>query len=455
MARAAQNLSILCVVSFFYCQRRGFSQERPRLALSCFFLLPVWGFLGRSVPIMGGHSNSYSSFDHSVLNVLKPLGLQGHSLVVAVSGGMDSMSLLTCLFRLRKSLDCKIFVAHIHHGRAAEKAQQSYRDQAWEFVRQFCQNKNIPFFSNREYLPVADSVAPTEEAVEVLTSEAERRAAVSAGSEPSGEATEILSSEEILRDYRYECLAKILKQVEEREGQPAHLVLAHHADDLLETQLIRLIRGTGSRGLAAMSLFSSPSSPSSPSSLSSSSSPSLLSLSLRKLRPLLGVRRQKIKAYAQEQNLQWVDDPSNHSEAPDSSLRVWIRNHWLPQLEEKRPGAGLSLSRSLHHLSAETQDLTGVVDRGQISRTLFNTLTLEQKKRALAQFMWEHGLKNYGLGHIKEILKQLSSCQRESTFSLLGCHWRVTQQKIELRFSPSGDRVTVENTPIKEREKGS
>lgn len=95
------------------------------------------------------------------------------------------------------------------------------------------------------------------------------------------------------------------------------LLTAQHLDDQAETLLFRLLRGAGLRGLAAM--------------------PASRPLGGGRLcRPLLGVSRAELEAYAQTHRLDWVEDPSNQD--PRFS-RNYLRREIMPRLASHWPQA--------------------------------------------------------------------------------------------------------------------
>ena len=115
-------------------------------------------------------------------------------LILAVSGGVDSMALLAMYAH------ADIVVAHIDHGTRKSSAEDA------DFVRRKCQELGVKFYETR--LKLGEGV-----------------------------------SEELARKKRYE----FLKTIQEKEG--GTLCTAHHLDDVLESIAINLIRGTGWRGL--------------------------------------------------------------------------------------------------------------------------------------------------------------------------------------------------------------
>ncbi len=115
-------------------------------------------------------------------------------LILAVSGGVDSMALLTMYAH------ADIIVAHVDHGTRKSSAKDA------DFVRQKCQELDLKFYETK--LELGEGI-----------------------------------SEELARKKRYE----FLKTIQEKEG--GTLCTAHHLDDVLESIAINLIRGTGWRGL--------------------------------------------------------------------------------------------------------------------------------------------------------------------------------------------------------------
>lgn len=128
------------------------------------------------------------------------------------------------------------------------------------------------------------------------------------------------SPEDAARHARYAALLQALK--------PSDVLLtAHHQDDQAETLLLQLLRGAGPRGLAAM--------------------PGIAPLGEGWLaRPLLSVPRAMLRAYADEHQLRWIDDPSNSDTRFD---RNYLRAEILPNLKQRWPAATATLARSAQH----------------------------------------------------------------------------------------------------------
>lgn len=307
---------------------------------------------------------------------LKPLS--SDRFLLGVSGGLDSMALLLIFCHFREHFDFSFAVAHIHHGPSDDSAIQDYRFKSWQFIEQFCKETNLEFFSNY--------------------SGSDKESFLKSFPGP-------LSSEEDFRNLRRDYLGKIKK-----DENFDWSVFAHHQDDLLETRLLRLIRGVGPEGLESMVVKGD-----------------------GVLRPLLGVSRKELKEYLSFKKQSWIDDPSNEDE---KYLRNWVRKNWLPQLEEKQPGSVQSLSRSLDLIleSCKSQSVPlSCIQEGEIILSEFLLLSKESKSQVLATYMKDQGLKNYGLSHIKEILKRLDSEKKSLTFQLLGRVWTVDAGRMKVQ----------------------
>ena len=137
--------------------------------------------------------------------------VHGSSIVVAVSGGADSMALLDLLLHLQERLALSVHVAHFEHGIRGEASREDA-----DYVAAFCRAKGI---------------ACTVEAADVPRYAKERR----------------MSLETAARELRY----AFLRRVKACVGAQV-IAVAHHADDQAETVLLHLLRGAGLHGLVGM-----------------------------------------------------------------------------------------------------------------------------------------------------------------------------------------------------------
>lgn len=323
-------------------------------------------------------SIKFFPFEHKVLRELRSHGVADGFALVAVSGGLDSLLLLLVLRRLRSALKLNIYAVYVHHGEGS-KAQMRYRNRAQKFVEKFCKKIEVPFLTNKKW--------------------------------PKAE----FKSEEELRNFRYREMNKFRKKIARQSGQAQLplLFLAHHRDDLVETQLIRLVRGTGLRGMEAMTYVNEDG----------------------RVRPFLNFSRSELEALAKKLGLKWIEDPSNQNIDP---LRNWMRYFWLAHLEKKIPGARASLSRSLSLISqAQTDEfrVATLIHLDGIDRQGYMALSRIRKHELLAEYLRQLKIRNFSAGHIEEIFRRLDNGRVHSTFSLLRHDWSVNENRIRAILS--------------------
>ncbi|WNZ79564.1 tRNA lysidine(34) synthetase TilS [Pseudomonas sp. P105] len=148
------------------------------------------------------------------------------------------------------------------------------------------------------------------------------------------------SVERAAREARYAAFVALLHSNEV-------LLTGQHRDDQAETLLFRLLRGAGVRGLSAM--------------------PRQRPLGQGYLlRPLLDVSRAELEAYATQQGLNWIEDPSNDDHR---YARNFLRQRVFPVLTEQWPQASTTLARSAAHLS-EAQGLLDDLARIDLDRAI-------------------------------------------------------------------------------------
>lgn len=172
------------------------------------------------------------------------------------------------------------------------------------------------------------------------------------------------------------------------------LVFGHHQDDQAETLLFRLLRGTGLRGAAAMAAIE----PGSPG----------------RLRPLLGVRRADIRAFAQAASLEWIEDESN---ADPRHARNFLRHHVFPLLEAF-PGAVPALARASAHFreaDALLDDLAGLDSTAcgdwPLLRERLLKLSDERVRNVLRWRMREMGCEAPARAQLVEAVRQLRAAR--------------------------------------------
>ena len=182
------------------------------------------------------------------------------------------------------------------------------------------------------------------------------------------------------------------------------VVLAHHQDDQAETVLLQLVRGAGLPGLAAMPGARQP---------ASRRTPTLL-------RPLLGVSRAQIRAYARRRGLEWIEDETN---ADERRARNWVRRRVIPLLRELNPEAAANLARSAAHLaeaSTLVQELAASDARratrdGRLRVTGLARLSTARARNVLRWVFASHGLRAPETARLEELLHQLLTARADAT----------------------------------------
>ncbi len=231
----------------------------------------------------------------ALLNAPDPLLRSGDHILVAVSGGPDSLALLHVLDGLRTDMGLRgVSAAHLHHGLRGQEA-----DDDAAFVAQFCAARAIPCFT--EKADVAREAAREHVAVQ-----------------------------QAARTVRYAFLARTARQC-----RADKVATAHTQDDLVETVLMHIMRGTGLDGLRGI--------------------PARRGIYVR---PLLNVTHAQAEAYCDAHALQPRRDSSNS----DSShyTRNRIRRELLPMLEtDYHPGTRASLLRLAQIAGADADFLQG------------------------------------------------------------------------------------------------
>lgn len=181
-----------------------------------------------------------------IKNLLEKLNIE--NVLLAVSGGVDSMVMLDCFYKLSQEYNINIEIAHFNH-----KTRNGQSDKDSAFVLNKAKELGIIcHYSEGDMDKYADDNK--------------------------------VSSEEAGRILRHNFFTEILNNKKEK----FYLALAHNLDDQVETIIMRIIRGTGIDGLEAMDVFES-----------------------NLFRPLLNVTKEQILAFAKDNNIEYVQDLTN------------------------------------------------------------------------------------------------------------------------------------------------
>ncbi len=236
------------------------------------------------------------------------------------------------------------------------------------------------------------------------------------------------SSELDARDARYTAFESFLN-----EGDT--LLLAHHANDQVETLLFRLMRGSGLKGMCGMPVRR-------------------LLRSGQLLRPLLNIPRDELEHWAEEQSLVWVDDPTNQVDTYD---RNFLRQHIVPLLEKRWPQAASQLAKTSIRLSADHALLTEYLE-ADLSHSLVSPRQLAlsslrmfkpEKRRALLRH-WFSKVTGISLpDSFSELLDELGLVSNSNPV-LQFKHWELRRHKDNLYISQCSSDVEPYSIPLRE-----
>lgn len=191
----------------------------------------------------------------------------GDTVIVGVSGGPDSMALLHILIRLKKALDLEVICAHVNHntGRKGQLEEQ-------KFVESYCKNNSIIF----------ETMIIEEYGDDNFHNEA--------------------------RSIRYNYFSKLVKKYNAK-----YVFTAHHGDDLIETILMRIVRGSTLRGYSGFS--------------------EIVKLdNYTIVRPLIHYTKDEIYTYLNKHKIKYMIDSSNNK---DVYTRNRFRKYIVPEFKKE------------------------------------------------------------------------------------------------------------------------
>ncbi|MCG9131191.1 tRNA lysidine(34) synthetase TilS [Candidatus Poribacteria bacterium] len=310
----------------------------------------------------------------------------GETVLVAVSGGADSLALLYGLHALRSQLNCQLHVAHLNHCLRPDA------DADADFVRQHAKHLKLPCTIQRMEIPrLAQQWKLSVEA-------AGRRA-------------------------RYQFYESIATKVDATK-----VALGHHQDDVAETVLMNLIRGSGATGLKGITPVRD----------------------AKFIRPLAGFTRQQIEAFLTSIGVAPKHDTTN---TDTRYLRNRIRHELIPQLENNyNPNIKTGLSRTADVLRAESEYLATAArealetcriqdlhERVVLDRVAFRQYHIALQRRMLRQSVSEMSgdMSDLYFAHCE---KMLNLIQAEASNALLalpnGLQFRRAYQQLIFERKP-------------------
>lgn len=278
----------------------------------------------------------------------------GDRIIVALSGGVDSVVLLDILSKLREGMTSDLIVAHVNHG---IRGKDSDRDA--EFAKNLAKQYGFPFYGKKIDIPHLQSVLQG-------------------------------SPQEIAREERLQYLEQLAEKIEGHK-----IALGHNWDDQSETVLMRLIRGAGPTGLRGMGHSRG-----------------------KFIRPLLDISRSEIAEYALTHKLKNVEDESNKSDAYlrnkiRNKLIPQLEKEYNPEIKSALIRLATILreeDRFLDRLCTDLFTKHAKVQTGEVVFDIVELLKLDQSLRArlirMALRTVKHDLRKITHHHI-DIIEEL------------------------------------------------
>ncbi len=282
--------------------------------------------------------NKSMTLDDTVLAALEQLAPGAETLLIAVSGGGDSVALL----RLLEGGPYRLEVAHFDHALRAASGDDA------RFVKRLAEGLGLPYHSTR---------------VEVARVAKERG----------------WNLEDTARRLRYSFLTRTAKHI----GADA-ILTAHTQDDQAETVLMQLLRGAAcATGIPAQRG--------------------------QIVRPLLGVSRQKLRAYLKTLNQPFLDDETNTDTA---CTRAWLRHEVLPLLARRYPAVQKKLAQFAELQRDQVEVLQAQAERffrdGGLELTRLHLQPPAVQRAALAALL-QHADLAPDLAHIETLRRSLGT----------------------------------------------
>lgn len=292
------------------------------------------------------------------INIALPAG----KYVVAVSGGVDSVVLLNLLARQK---DLELIVAHFDHGIRKESASDA------KFVQRLANKYGLTF--------------------EIQTGKLGKDA-----------------SEAEARNKRY----AFLKTVQQKY-QAAAIITAHHQDDVIETSIINILRGTGRRGLSSLknrnNIF----------------------------RPLLGFSKAQLISYAVDNKLKWREDKTNQD---IKYLRNYVRHIIVPKMLPEQRANWLTILHNAEVINERLdKDLDAFLRRGLhkgqlvLNRQWFTMLPHNLAKEVLINVLVKAGAEDIDKKTVERLVVQIKTLKPGKTIQAVGVYILLTKRSARLK----------------------
>lgn len=327
------------------------------------------------------------------LSSLGRFSLRG-GVLVALSGGADSMCMLSLFISAKGNglFPYEIAAAHLNHSLRGE---ESDRDE--EFCRIFCEKNGIRFFAKT--LDIGNMA------------------------KQSG-----LCTEEMARNARYAFFEEILRD----NRSLSYVATAHNKEDVCETMLLNLVRGSGIDGLRSI--------PAQRDNI---------------IRPMLDISRAEILEYNAKAGIDYVTDSTNLT---DEYSRNKIRHSVLPALSKISDGYLDCISRTAALLSRDAEFMNGEAEKAY-AECVKDRVLYTQKAQNLhpsilsrtVKMLYNHsGCSSIEETHIRAVCEQIMGGKENFSLSLHGCTALCERGKMRFAEKCEAEEYEIETEIGKE-----
>lgn len=292
-----------------------------------------------------------------VINDIKRTIKPNTSIIVATSGGPDSMCLLNILTNMKERY--QIICAHVNHNLRKESKEEA------EMVEKYCQKNKIIF----EYYQIKKYEG---------------------------------NIENYARVQRYKYFKQLIKKYNAK-----YLLTAHHGDDLIETILMRISRGTDIKGLKGFTKLTDRS-------------------NYKIYRPLISITKEEILKYLEKNKIEYALDKTNEE---DTYTRNRYRKYILPQLKKENKNIHknfIKLSNSIKEYEDHLNEEKEKIIKNIYSENIINLRELKKEDKLMKQAIiysilditYNDSINLIKEKHIEDILKAIDNEKPNITVSL-------------------------------------
>ena len=319
----------------------------------------------------------------------------GDIIVIALSGGQDSMCLFDIFYKLQSECNYKLMALHVNHGIRGKEAE---RDEL--FVRNYCKSFDIELIVER-----VDAISLSKK--------------------------NNLTLEEAARNLRYDVFEKVWKKLAIKNSEnDVYILVAHHERDQVETIIHNIVRGTGIKGLTGMKKKSG-----------------------YILRPLLDLKKEDIEKYIEYYDIPFVEDSTNEDVY---YTRNFIRREIIDRLEKINNKASdhiIELSKMSNDINEHIENESKKAFKDMTIECKDNKVAINLKKFNLRDKIIRVGViresLNYLISTLKDITKIniddiIAMCEKEKGGHLdLPYNVTIDKKQQELTFIKNDKNISM------------